>query len=130
MKKLTHEWVQKAEADYRAVEGLLSLASPDPDPVCYHCWQCAEKYLKAYLTEGNVKFPRTHDLLELQALSLSLDADFEVLTKDLYLIVDYSVDVRYPGRTPTLDEAQAACTSLISIRIFMRQKLGFDKTSP
>jgi HEPN domain-containing protein len=130
MKKLTLEWVQKAEADYRAAEGLLSLASPDPDPVCYHCWQCAEKYLKAYLTEGDIKFPRTHDLLELQALGLGRDTDFEVLTKDLYLITDYSVDVRYPGRTPTLDEAQAARTSLLRVRVFMRRKLGFDTASP
>jgi len=105
MKKLTREWIAKAEADFEAVEGLLSLDAPLPGPICYHCWQCAEKYLKAYLIEHSVKFPRTHDLQELQQLAINIGPDFESLAKDLYLITDYAVDVRYPGRNPTLEEA-------------------------
>ena len=128
MKKLTSEWVQKAETDWRAAEGLLGLATPEPDPICYHCWQCAEKYLKAYLTEHSIKFPRTHDLQELQGLIVAIAPDFESLTKDLYLITDYAVDVRYPGRNPTLEEAQDSREAVMRIRIFVRQKLGLDSS--
>jgi HEPN domain-containing protein len=46
MKKTTKEWVKKAEADYDyAVEGSQS-KKPLHDGVCFHCQQCAEKYLK------------------------------------------------------------------------------------
>jgi HEPN domain-containing protein len=30
--------------------------------ICFHAQQCAEKYLKARLTEANIPFIKTHDL--------------------------------------------------------------------
>ncbi|MBW1960508.1 MAG: HEPN domain-containing protein [Deltaproteobacteria bacterium] len=36
--------------------------------VCFHAQQCAEKYLKAFLTFKNIDFPKTHDIGELLAL--------------------------------------------------------------
>jgi len=44
------EWVDKAEADYQSAVALhRRRKAPLPDIVCYHCQQCVEKYLKAYL---------------------------------------------------------------------------------
>ena len=43
-------WVEKAEHDLRNAEYVLTLAERRPfDTVCFHCQQCAEKYLKALL---------------------------------------------------------------------------------
>jgi len=60
---LVDEWVEKAEADYQAAVALnRRLKTPLPDAVCYHCQQCAEKYLKAYLIARGIVPSRTHDL--------------------------------------------------------------------
>ncbi len=62
MKRLTKEWVRKAEADYRAAGNLDRGSDPLPDQVCFLCQQCAEKYLKALLEELGLTVPRTHVL--------------------------------------------------------------------
>lgn len=68
MKKLTREWVKKAEADH--VVAVLSSRSAVPlhDAVCFHGQQCAEKYLKALLEELGLLVPKTHDLDHLLTL--------------------------------------------------------------
>ena len=52
MNELTEEWVEKAEEDFDAADVLLyGRDVPIAAIVCFHCQQCAEKYLKAYLQE-------------------------------------------------------------------------------
>lgn len=62
MKAATREWVRKAEADYRGAKSLARSRPPLHDLVCFHCQQCAEKYLKALLEELGMGVPKTHDL--------------------------------------------------------------------
>ena len=70
MNPLTAEWVAKAEADYEgAVDLRRRRKNPLPDLVCFHCQQCAEKYLKAILQEAGIAFPKTHVLADLLALA-------------------------------------------------------------
>jgi HEPN domain-containing protein len=61
MKPLTHEWGQKAEGDYIAAETLRQAENPVYDAICFHAQQCVEKYLKAWLVQQEIDFPRTHD---------------------------------------------------------------------
>jgi len=43
-------WIEKAENDLRNAEYVLQMEQGCPtDTVCFHCHQCAEKYLKALL---------------------------------------------------------------------------------
>jgi HEPN domain-containing protein len=49
MKKLTMEWVRKAEADLRVVRKIYKATPLLRDETCFHCQQAAEKYLKAVL---------------------------------------------------------------------------------
>jgi len=54
------DWVVKAEEDWlaaRTIDGAII-----PNVVCFHCEQCAEKYLKALLTLHDEPPPRSHDL--------------------------------------------------------------------
>jgi len=78
MNELAAEWLQKAEGDY-ATAGRETRARrhPNYDAACFHAQQAAEKYLKAFLQEYNLLFPRTHSLIELLELCLPLDASFE-----------------------------------------------------
>lgn len=68
MKKLTAEWVRKAESDYRAAEILARNRPPENDLICFCCQQAAEKYLKALLTALRLPVPRVHNLEDLLGL--------------------------------------------------------------
>jgi len=66
MKPLTAEWVAKAEADFAVMEREGRVRkNPAYDSVCFHAQQCAEKYLKATLTEHHREARRIHDLVAL-----------------------------------------------------------------
>jgi len=60
MNPLTVEWIDKASADL-ATAGREMRARKDPnyDAVCFHAQQCAEKLLKAALTETERLFKNT-----------------------------------------------------------------------
>ena len=59
-------WIDKADADYRAVQLLMASGKDCPlDIVCFQAQQCVEKYLKATLCAKGVDFPKIHDIGEL-----------------------------------------------------------------
>jgi len=63
MKRLTRQWVAKAEGDFQIVQReLRARKHPSLDGACFHAQQRVEKYLKARLQEENIAFARTHDL--------------------------------------------------------------------
>ena len=50
MTPMAAEWVSKAEGDFAVVGILRRSRKPGRrDAICFHCQQCAEKYLKARL---------------------------------------------------------------------------------
>jgi len=56
-------WIEKAEHDLLAAKHSMLLADRGlTDIVCFHCRQCAEKYIKGLLLLLGVRFPKTHDL--------------------------------------------------------------------
>src|SRR5438105_14978913 len=106
MKPTTREWVDRAEADYAAALLLRrSRKKHSRDLVCFHLQQCVEKYLKARLVEGGVKFPRTHDLERLLDVAVKLEPLWLSLRPAMPSITDYAVESRYPGRR--IDPAEA-----------------------
>ena len=72
MKKLTAEWVRKAEEDYQVAVKLRRGDGPFHNAVYFHCQQSAEKYLKALMEERGLGVPKTHDLDELCTLLLTM----------------------------------------------------------
>ena len=124
MNELTEEWIFKAEEDIYSADLLLHGGEiPVPDYVCFHCQQCAEKYLKAYLQEQQVEFKRRHDLIPLLRLCLSLDKDFQTIKKDLSTLDRYAVIVRYPGIKIDVKTAEEALKQAGRVRTFVRKKL-------
>ncbi len=109
MNALTDEWVFKAEDDYRSAEALLyEIETPIADTASFHCQQCAEKYLKAYLQEKEIEFPRQHDLIPLMEFCRTVDDSFESLRIDLGRLDRYAIAIRYPGATTTISLAKDA----------------------
>ena len=124
MNELAKEWMLKGEQDLDAANLLMYAGeSPLPDYVCFHCQQCAEKYLKAYLQEHEVEFERKHDLMPLLISCRSLDDEFQQIKKDLSQLDRYAVVVRYPGIIITADTAKAALKAADHVRKFVRKKL-------
>jgi HEPN domain-containing protein len=125
MNELTEEWVDKAEEDFDASDALLyGRDVPITAVVCFHCQQCAEKYLKAYLQEHSLEFERNHELLPLMNLCAFLDPEFKVLKRDLESLKRFAVAVRYPGIHVTKKSAEGAFKSAKRVRKFIRRKLG------
>jgi len=127
MNPAVDEWVSKAEGDFTtASRELRARKSPNYDSACFHCQQCAEKYLKAVLQENKKHIPKIHYLLELMALIMKFDTSYEFLRADLETLENYSVRFRYPGEFAEKEEAKAAYQAAKVVREFVRQKLGAE----
>ncbi len=128
MHALTREWVEKAEGDFNtSSREMRARKSPNYDAVCFHCQQCAEKYLKAYLQERGQRFRPVHDLIELLELCLPLDGTFELQRDLLKDLTKYAVQFRYPGELATKDDARVAIQAVKKVRSFIRQRLGLKE---
>ncbi len=127
MNVLTAEWVQKAEGDYATTgRELRARRQPNYDAACFHAQQTAEKYLKAFLHERGVIFPKIHNLVELLELCLPIDASFESQRNLLVLLDRYAVRYRYPGELADKAEARQAFKTITTVREFARKKLGLS----
>lgn len=126
---LLAEWAYKAEQDYITAEAMAKKRKlPVPDVVGFHCQQCIEKYLKAYLVLHKKPFPRTHDLIDILELLVSLDPLIESIRSDLRLLNPFSTIYRYPGESLKHKDAVIALKSMRRVRKLIREKLGLRST--
>jgi HEPN domain-containing protein len=132
MKKLTAEWVKKAEADFVAAGRLAKSRAPLHDLVCFHAQQAAEKYLKALLEELGLTIPHTHNLVALLTSLSPHHGSLRSLRRGLDFLTRFAVDTRYPGDSASKRQATAAlrwarrvrgaCRSLLGIKPRRRKK--------
>lgn len=123
--KWVNEWKQKAENDLRTAEIVLSTENPPTDAICFHAQQCAEKYLKSYLTSKDVTVEKTHDLTRINNICIEMDPDFEELSDNAELLSGYAVEIRYPGdfiECP-IEEAEEAVKMAKAFKYFLLRKL-------
>lgn len=108
MKKLTRQWVKKAEADYRLAVKLGRGEEPFHDQICFHCQQAGEKYLKGLMEELSVPIPRTHNLVALLPLLAPHHSSLRSLRRGLDFLTRFAVDTRYPGDWAGKRQSQAS----------------------
>jgi HEPN domain-containing protein len=123
MKNAMREWVRKAEADLRGAASLSQKTPPLHDLVCFHCQQCAEKYLKALLEEFGMVVPKTHDLEQLQLSLLPHHPSLRSLGRGLAMLTSFAVVTRYPGDNATKRQAASALRWAYRMRIAAREVL-------
>lgn len=100
-------WVDKAEHDLRNAQYVITMPDHCPtDTVCFHCQQCAEKYLKALLTLLQLPFPRTHDVVVLLNL-LRAETELDLPVERVQPLNRYAIEARYPGGWDPIDKPEA-----------------------
>jgi HEPN domain-containing protein len=94
---IVKSWFRKAENDLINAEYTMTMSNPPCDTVCFHAGQCAEKYLKGFLTHHQIEFPRTHSIDNLIGLCKQAATAIETELGDTAEILSsYGVAVRYP----------------------------------
>lgn len=128
MNELVHEWIEKAEADFRTAERESAVTDgPNWDAVCFHAQQTVEKYFKALLQERGIPFPRIHDLTILGKLLFPAYPEWEVALDSLKQLSLFAVELRYPGETALKQDAVQAVKIMREWRSRLRQVLGLSE---
>ena len=108
MKKSSREWVKKAEEGYVVARRESLSEVPVHNTVCFHCQQCAEKYLKGMMEELGLAVPKIHFLDPLLTALKPHHPTLRSLRRGLLFLSLFAVDVRYPGNQATKRQAVAA----------------------
>lgn len=127
MKKLTAEWVRKAEEDYQVAVSTHSGGGRFHNAVCFHSQQPVEKYLKALMEECGVSIPRTHDLNYLRTLLIHHCMRLPP-RRGLQFLTPFAVETRYPGDRASKRDAAAALRWAVKCRALVRARLGLQIT--
>jgi HEPN domain-containing protein len=117
-------WAEKAEEDWETAISILRRRKVFPSVACYHFQQCAEKYVKALLILKGADFPKTHDLNALNKICAEKGILTGMDATDLEELSEHAVDTRYPGASPTIEDAQDALKIAKAIRKFSRTFIG------
>jgi HEPN domain-containing protein len=126
MNEIALEWISRAENDIKLAHMAFNAEPPISEGASFHAQQCAEKYLKAYLQEEGIQVPRTHHLMVLLDLCLSLGAVFEGLRDPLTELESYAVAVRYPGVSISKELGSSALKMAELVRDVVRRALSID----
>ena len=126
--ELVQQWIDKAEKDFGLAEFLLAEARY-LDAVGFHAQQAAEKYIKAFLTEHQIEFPKTHRIEELLALVAQTDPKLADSLLPATQLNPYGADIRYPGDIPelTLETAAQALNHAADVRAAIHHALGLER---
>ncbi len=123
MGPLTKEWLDKAEGDRKVAEREWRTKDPVCDAVSFHAQQCVEKYLKAWLTEQKINFPKTHDLQLLAKLAKPSCPELTPAMEELEFLTSSSVEIRYPGVSAEIEDAEKCLKAMRHLRDILRKKL-------
>ncbi len=127
MKSSTHEWVEKAEGDFRMMEReARARKQPNYDGLCFHAQQCVEKYLKARMIEADIEFPKIHILAKLLDLVLPVEPLWEAFREHMIYLTNFSVTYRYPGESADRKTALDARRRCRLFRQVAREALGLQ----
>ena len=107
-RELVHQWLAKAEGDWRVCHRLLDDSEPHSEAIAFHAQQAVEKYLKAALTWHQVEFPKTHDIRRLLELIGSCNPVLAESLSGTVELTAYAVEYRYPGECPAVTMEDAA----------------------
>ena len=94
---IADEWFRYSENDLIVARHCFEALYPKQTEIAgYHCQQCAEKSLKAFLLFNDVEPPKIHDLRVLCKMCQDVDSSFAELVILCAHLNPYGVAARYP----------------------------------
>ncbi|MFL5243956.1 MAG: HEPN domain-containing protein [Gemmataceae bacterium] len=116
MKRITGQWLRKAEHDVLAGKHLFKLRPLLTDEICFHCQQAIEKLFKGMLAECGLPIQKTQ-LLPSYPVLRSLRPGLKGVTR-------CAVEYRYPGLSTTVRQARSAFKKTVFVRKEIHKQLG------
>lgn len=101
------EWLGKAEEDFSLAEHLVAENTSYYAAIGFHAQQAAEKYLKAFLVDRQIEFPKTHDLAELLDRVSAVNTSMAESLNEITVLTSYGVGARYPADLPAISPDEA-----------------------
>lgn len=105
-------WLTKAAVDLKSAQVLSNDPDGPLDTAIYHCQQCAEKSVKAFLVFKGVAPEKTHDVRKLAVEAAALEKEFEKIISPAAALTPYAWEFRYPDdlaeTEPTREEFDEA----------------------
>ena len=120
MKKITKEWITKAEEDYLVATREIKFKISAPSAVCFHAQQCVEKYMKAVLQENDIRFGKIHNLDKLLESCKRFIPGLAIFRNELIDLSSFAADIRYPGFSTSKKEANTCIKIMEKIRIIRK----------
>ena len=95
--EIVTEWLRYAFNDLIVAKHCFESIHPKQTAISsYHCQQCAEKALKAFLIYKNIEPPKIHDLKVLCKMCQDIDSAFAEIVSLCAHLTPYGVTARYP----------------------------------
>lgn len=92
-----------AKRDLRALAGMMDSTTFADAIFGFHAQQTIEKCLKAMLSSGGVRYPRTHDLETLAGLLREQGQVLPDVIRELIDLTDFAVQFRYEAWEETVE---------------------------
>ena len=123
---LIDEWLRYANNDLIVARHSFEDLHPKQTEIAsYHCQQCAEKALKAYLVFKNIEPPKIHDLKVLCKMCQKIDVSFASIEIQCSHLNPYGVVVRYPNElSPDEEMVKLAINKAQQVYDFCLKKIN------
>lgn len=105
--ELVAAWLRAAKNDFGSAVKLVDGDNVYPGTALYHCQQCAEKALKAFLLFHDIEFEKTHNLSVLIEICTDKNPAFRKLAEYAEALTPYATLYRYPDEIEPADIEQA-----------------------
>jgi len=124
---LAKEWLKYSKSDLITARHMFEDVYPkETEIVCYHSQQCAEKALKGYCIFKSVEPLKTHDLIALCHLCITVEDSFSKILNNCSKLNPYGVAVRYPNELAVDNEiAKNAIVMAQQVFDFCCEKMQF-----
>lgn len=115
---LIQKWIGFANDDLQAARKLFSDQESLYKIVCYHCQQCAEKILKAYLLQLDLEMIKSHDLEKLVTEIYKIDKEIEIDVDSMIQLSRYAEESRCPDDFVDISKEETTITLENASKVF------------
>ena len=120
----TRAWLVKAHDDLESARILAGAAQRAN--ALFHCQQCGEKSLKAFLTWRDRPFRKTHNLKELGEACAGIDSSLQTITGQGAILTDYAWRLRYPGDPYVIEEGEIVSMLVLAANLLAEIRSRID----